>query len=715
MLNKRLKTIKADLKNYMIKNCYDVYEFQENDMLVFDIEACAINNGTEMLTYSIAMMSCLDDSDTMYWFNSVDKFLDMLLNQKSKKITLYAHNCLYDIKPFLISFVERYGNNQILTQTYDRKEFNKFTNENHKVKVMSVKEPKPKPLQYKLIMKDGIFYGLKIYTKYGEVEFRDSFKILPLSLQNGCKAYLDLELSKDGLDYNKVRTLEEELTKEEYSYIYDDVYGLKHLIKTCCINGFDILGRYFIFNKTTASSQALYNYKNTLLMDYQKSNNAFLDDDFYEYVDNRIQLSDFYKAKNENERLDIMFRSVFPTQTYFEDDWLRKSYYGGLCTPHYENVKKYSKRKNKQGLVLDVNSLYPYVMSSRLLPYGKGNYSKLPYEKMNDTYKKQFPLYTQQITINYLEVKPNKMAWLQLKENLYFAPREIIKSNLVEGKRIEINLTLTNVLLELLFECYEVDAYSLGGHMAFRGSKGLFTNYLEYWSMVKQNSTGAKRAISKLLQNSLYGKMGMSCDNEITNFESVNGKFTINHTGESYISSAIYLPLATYITSYAKEYLVKAINDNYDRFLYCDTDSLHLYGTLEEVKGLIIDKKKYGAWDNELKFNDFIYLSPKRYAEKDIESGEWIIKCCGLSDKIMKGVDDVSTFTYCEYTSKQLDKLGKEGKIYSKDSEADVYYYKDKECTIKIKGLYKSKKSKIVKYGTNIVTMPYMITKTNYR
>ena len=240
-------------------------------------------------------------------------------------------------------------------------------------------------------MKDGIFYGLKIYTKYGEIEFRDSYKILPLSLQNSCKAYLDLNLSKDGLDYNKIRSLDDELTKEEYSYIYDDVYGLKYLIKSCVIDGFDIFGRYFKLNKTTASSQALYNYKNTLVMDYEKSNNAFKDDDFYEYVDNRLQMSNYFNAKNEDEKLDTMFRAVFPTQTYFEDNWLRWSYYGGLCTPHYENVKKYSKYKNKQGVVLDVNSLYPYVMSSRLLPYGKGNYSIHPYESKNDTYKKQFP------------------------------------------------------------------------------------------------------------------------------------------------------------------------------------------------------------------------------------------------------------------------------------------------------------------------------------
>ena len=85
MLNEKLSVIKENLKDYMVKNCYNI-DFQENDKLVFDIEACAINNGTEMLTYSIALMSCTDKTDTMYWFNSVDKFLEMLLEQKSKKI-----------------------------------------------------------------------------------------------------------------------------------------------------------------------------------------------------------------------------------------------------------------------------------------------------------------------------------------------------------------------------------------------------------------------------------------------------------------------------------------------------------------------------------------------------------------------------------------------------------------------------------------------------
>ena len=49
-----------------------------------------------------------------------------------------------------------------------------------------------------------------------------------------------------------------------------------------------------------------------------------------------------------------------------------------------------------------------------------------------------------------------------------------------------------------------------------------------------------------------------------------------------------------------------------------------------------------------------------------------------------------------------------------KDTEDDVYYYKDKDCTQRIKGLFKSKKSKIIKYGTDIQEQPYMISNNNY-
>lgn len=57
----------------------------------------------------------------------------------------------------------------------------------------------------------------------------------------------------------------------------------------------------------------------------------------------------------------------------------------------------------------------------------------------------------------------------------------------------------------------------------------------------------------------------------------------------------------------------------------------------------------------------------------------------------MKKLDDINVFDVCEYSAKELAKM----EYFTK--EGDIYYYKDKECTQKIKGLIKSKKSKIIK------------------
>lgn len=711
-LNEVLTYKKKHLKRYT-KDISKI-KFKRHDVIVFDIEACAIKDHTEMLTYSIACISCYDDNDVMYWTNSVDKFLDTLLLSKSKTIKIYAHNCLYDVKPFLLRYVEKYGNNELKVKTFTKKEYNRYDNKEVEISYREYKQDKLKPFQYKLSIKDGIFYGLTIQTDTTKIEFLDSYKIIPQSLQSACSSFLDLKLPKDGLDYNKERTLDEELTKEEMNYIYDDVFGLKYLIKFCCIDGFDVNGKHVQFTKLTNSAQSMYDYKQTLLEDYENRSNAFSNDEFYEYVEGRLVGTDFNSTKRYDEKLNILFESVYPVQSCFMDNWERLSYYGGLCTPHYENCRKYSKCNDHRGKVYDVNSLYPSRMEAELLPYGEGQYYEKPYIKMNKEYKEQFPLYIQDITIHDIEVKEDKMFFLQVKDSEYFNARELIKNNLDnEGNKVDIHLRLTNPLLDLLFECYNVKSYTLGSHIAFRGSYKLFDNYLKFWKEVKQTSKGAKRAVAKLRQNGLYGKFGMSGDNEITLFENVNGIFTINHTGETYVSNAIYLPMASFITSYAKCYLVNAINYNFGTFLYCDTDSLHLYGT-EQAKGIEVDSKKYGAWDNEMDFDDFKYLSPKRYAERDINTKEWTIKCCGLTDKIMKKVDDISMFDVCEYDGKTLKKLIKENKVFKKDDEGDVYYYKDEECTQRIRGLFKSKKSKIIKYGTDIQEQPYMITNNNY-
>lgn len=714
-LNERLKVIKNNgIMNYISKD--KIKATSDKDVLnfAFDIEACAINNKSEMLTYSIALMSCNNDSDLCYWYNNVSKFNDMLINLNCKQINLFAHNCLYDVKPFLLDFVKRYGNKQRQEDYFLKKQWNEFEKIYEVLNFQSSdKENKElKPFEYRLLMKNGVFYKLTIATEFGLINFYDTFKLAPFSLKKCCSDFLGLNLGKDGLDYDKERTLDDDLTEQEMTYIYEDVYGLSYLVKLLKINGIDLNGQKIKYDKLTNSGQALTNYKLTLLEDYLNKQNSFENEELYDMVDTKLMKTNFHKLKNKGNvteiKSNIVFEALFPKQSYFQDAWQRHSYYGGLSTVEYDNVKKFSKRKNKHGIVLDVNSLYPFIMSSRLLPYGEPQYRDTAYKNMNEKYKELYPLYIQDITIYDLKVKKNKMGFLQVKDNKHFSGRECLKNNIKDGKKVILHLRLTNVLLDLLFECYDVKAYKLGGHMAFRGSYNLFKNYIDFWSKIKQENEGALRAFAKLMQNGLYGKFGMAGVTEITNFQNIDDVFTIEHTHENVVSDTIYLPMATFITSWAKDYLVKAINNNYERFMYCDTDSLHLYGTIEQVKGVEIGKKIYGLWDNEMCFEDFKYIGSKRYAEKNIKTHEWEIKCCGLTDEIMKKLDDINVFDVCEYSAKELAKM----EYFTK--EGTIYYYKDKACTQKIKGLIKSKKSKIIKGGTIIQEQPYMISLNNY-
>ena len=172
--------------------------------------------------------------------------------------------------------------------------------------------------------------------------------------------------------------------------------------------------------------------------------------------------------------------------------------------------------------------------------------------------------------------------------------------------------------------------------------------------------------------------------------------------------------MASFITSYAKAYLVRAINNNRQRFLYCDTDSLHLYGSLEEVKGVTIHDKNYSCWKHEASFIDFKYLGSKRYAEmieQEDSEYKWVIKCCGLNDKILNKIEDIETFEYSCISKKELDLLMDKGIIFPSEDKEDIhYYYIDGS---KVKGIFKNKKSKVVKGGTLILEQPYILTETS--
>ena len=278
-----------------------------------------------------------------------------------------------------------------------------------------------------------------------------------------------------------------------------------------------------------------------------------------------------------------------------------------------------------KGLVYDVNSLYPSVMRTKLLPYGTPKYFEGCYNSIADFIKKDYPLYIQRIRVKRFEIKKNKMPNVQIRESENFNSTDYQTSNiyydvdLKEFKHEECVFTFTNIQLKRFLDTYNtpLGVEYIDGYL-FKGSYGIFDNYIDTFMKLKEVGKGAKRATAKLCLNSLYGKFGTNPQREERIVQFFDGVFSTTNRDEEgnlleYLSESIYLPIASFITSYARDVLINAVNSVFDRFLYCDTDSIHILGY--EVPNIAIHEKDLGYWKFEGKFINAKYIGAKRYAE----------------------------------------------------------------------------------------------------
>jgi hypothetical protein len=162
----------------------------------------------------------------------------------------------------------------------------------------------------------------------------------------------------------------------------------------------------------------------------------------------------------------------------------------------------------------------------------------------------------------------------------------------------------------------------------------LFTDYIDKWYGVKQQATedGNKplRTIAKLMLNSLYGKFGMNpkTRSKIPVYDRHSDSVRYVY-GEWEERKPVYIPMATFITAWARYTTITAAQSVYDRFLYADTDSLHLIGT-EIPKEIDVDPVRLGAWKHEATFTRAKYLRAKSYIEEI--DGKLEVTCAGLPD-----------------------------------------------------------------------------------
>lgn len=441
-----------------------------------------------------------------------------------------------------------------------------------------------------LITDMGQWYQITVWFKiYGshtnKVVFQDSLKILNFSVDAIAKGF-NLPLSKLTLDYKAFREKGHELTSDEVEYIKHDVEIIARAL--------DIMFKQGL-NKMTIASDALDSFK----------------------------------------KMTPQFRKIYPKLSKEVDADIRQSYKGGFT---YVS-EKYAGVEVGDGVVLDVNSLYPSRMKLENLPFGEPIAFEGKYEP-----DAIYDLYVQKLSCIF-EVKPDKIPSIQIKHSLSFMPNEYIKSSNDEI----VTLCLTNPDLELFFEQYNVEVIEWQGGYKFKSINGVFNKYIDYWTeqkiQAKKDGNAPQYLIAKLMLNSLYGKFGTGLTGRKKYPVIIDGEVHYTMTEEE-DKAGVYLPVASFITAYARKYTIETsqmIRDwstahhGKDAYLYSDTDSIHANLSKEDLQILSdiikIDDYELGAWKHESDFVRAKFIRQKCYIEQD-KDGKINVTIAGFPKKL---------------------------------------------------------------------------------
>ena len=329
------------------------------------------------------------------------------------------------------------------------------------------------------------------------------------------------------------------------------------------------------------------------------------------------------------------FSKWFPVIDPETDRLLRKAYRGGWT---YVNPK-FQNRDIGAGKVYDVNSLYPWAMRYNVYPVGAPLY-------FDGKYKEDLrrPLYIQKFPCQF-RLKKGYLPCVQIKNSLFYNGNEY----LVESDGL-VDLTMCNVDLELFFDHYDVWDIQWLGYWSFQAKEGIFNDYIDTWYKVKEKST----------------------------------KYKVER---KYIKDAVYVPVGIFCTAYARNKTIRTAQMEYDRFIYADTDSVHLEGDFEpQEMSSVIDDYKLGYWKNESNFVRGRFLKAKAYVEEELTTKEKYeanlkekeldaliyerdgqyyhlnVKCAGMNDAIKQKV------TYDNFKAG----FSEDGKLVPKNVEGGV-------------------------------------------
>ena len=482
----------------------------------------------------------------------------------------------------------------------------------------------------------GQFYTLTIYTNGHYIEFRDSLKLLPFTLKEIGESFKTKHRKLD-MEYEGYRYSGCEISVKEREYIRNDVLVLKEALEFMFSEGHTML---------TIGSCCLGEYKqifahstHEILIGYKKFEDCFPDMRQFKLDSSQ------YGCDNAEE-------------------YIRDSYGGGwsYVVPEKANKIYYG------GLTVDVNSLYPSVMHSQsgsVYPFGKPYFWKgntIPKEAIGDN-----KFYFVRFKCRF-KIKDDHLPFIQIKGSPLYRGNECLKTSDVYNKTTGkyspeyidkdgklqpciVTLTKTCVDFELIKEHYDLFDLEILDGCWFYACTGLFDEYIDKYAEIKMNSKGAKRQLSKLFLNNLYGKTASSDDSSFkVAFIKDNGAIGY-YTQEEHNKNVVYIPIGSAITSYARNFTIRTAQKNYHGidnpgFIYADTDSIHCDLKPEELVDVPVHPTKFCHWKIETYWDKGIFVRQKTYIEhvthedgipvQELEKPKepyYLVKCSGMGKR----------------------------------------------------------------------------------
>ena len=161
--------------------------------------------------------------------------------------------------------------------------------------------------------------------------------------------------------------------------------------------------------------------------------------------------------------------------------------------------------------------------------------------------------------------------------------------------------------------------------------------------------TPGRRTIAKLYLNNLYGKMAASTISSFKVAYLNDEKDCLSfYSVEENDKTPGYIPVGSAITSYARNFTIRAAQANYygpnrPGFIYADTDSLHMDIPVEEVQNVVLHETEFCCWKHEAVWDIGFFTRQKTYIEHVVKEpgkeGEpyYNVKCAGMNERT-KGI-----------------------------------------------------------------------------